>query len=141
MYRSRKMTHNLSTHADFDLDGSGNVRPSGWGGARRGAGAKPQGYQKPEEQLDYDKAKARNEAAKAALNELDFKVKSGEYVSRAAVRQATATVMASLVQGMRSLSDNLERQGLPPEWCVKVDEAVNASLSEVGAELELLGGD
>lgn len=129
--------------ADFELDTDGTVRPSGrnWGGARPGAGRKPPGYEKPEETIDYDKAKARHEAAKADLAELDYKIKSGEYVSRAAVRQAVATVMASFVQVMRSVSDNLERQGVNPETCVKVDSIISDALTDVGRDLQMLGGD
>lgn len=130
-------------HADFELGPNGEVnRPKapGWGGARRGSGPKPAGYVRPEEVADFDKAKARNELAKAQLNELDLKIKSGEYVSRAAVRQASATTMAMLVQSMRSLSDNLERRGVPANVCALVDIEVQAALTDVGRDLEMFGG-
>ena len=95
---------------------------------------------KPEQVVDYEKARARNEQAKAELNELDLKVKSGEYVSRAAVQQASATVLATLAQGMRSISDNLERRGIPPEVCVKVEEIINAGMADVARDLAMMSG-
>ena len=87
-------------HADFDLSPDGSVAPArsrsgGHGGARANSGPKPAGYVKPPEGQDYDKAKARNEAAKAGLNELELKIKSNEYLSRTAYREASATLLAS----------------------------------------------
>ncbi len=135
------MAYSAPMHADFDLEADGSVRPRTHGGARAGAGRKPAGYQKPEEVVDYEKAKARHEAAKADLAELDYKIKSGEYVSRASVRQAVATVMAGFVQTMRSVSDNLERKGVSPDLCVQVDAVINDALADVGRDLQMLGGD
>jgi hypothetical protein len=91
--------------------------------------------------VDYEKARARNEQAKAELNELDLKVKSGQYVSRNSVQQASATILATLSQGMRSISDNLERRGVPPDVCVQVEAIINEGLADVARDLEMMGGE
>jgi hypothetical protein len=127
-------------HADFDLAEDGTVRSSTHGGARAGAGSKPTGFEKPVAVHDYDVARARKEAALADQHELAYKIKSGEYVARAAVRQASATTMANLAQTMRSVSDNLERRGVPPAVCAQVDAAINAALSDASGDLEMMSG-
>lgn len=124
--------------ADFDLAEDGSLRPSGHGGARPNTGPKPPGYVKPKAAADYDKARARKEAALADMHELDYKIKSSEYVSRVAVRQASATVISTLAQTMRSLSDNLERRGIPAAVCAMVDESVNATLADAARDLEMM---
>jgi phage terminase Nu1 subunit (DNA packaging protein) len=129
-------------HADFELDSTGEVRPgTGWGGARRGAGKKPADYVKPQEVKDFETARARNELAKAQLNELDLKVKSGEYVSRAAVQQAAATSLASIAQTLRSIPDNLERRGLDAKQCELVEIVINETLDGLAEELAMLSGN
>jgi hypothetical protein len=127
-------------HADFDLNHDGSFRPSrpGPGGARAGAGRKPNGYEKPPEALDFDKAKARNEAAKAGLNEIELKIKSGQYLERAAFREATATLLAELAQGLRGLPDRLERKfDLRPEQIQLVADEIDNALAGVADGLEL----
>jgi phage terminase Nu1 subunit (DNA packaging protein) len=125
--------------ADFDLDSSGHVRPSsGWGGARRNSGPKPKGYVKPDEIIDLDKARARNEQAKAELNELKLKVETGEYVSRDAVRQASATMLATLSQALRSLPDNLERKfNLAPDVLQFIGKEIDALTDGMAQDLSL----
>ena len=143
LYAKRLHNRRMSSAGDFDLPTHGMpvVKPiSTRGGARPGSGSKPAGYVKPPEAVDFDKAKARHEAAKADLAELDLKVKSGQYVDREAVRQAFATIFSSFVQTMRSVSDNLERQGIGPEVCVKVDAVLNEAMADVGRDLELFVG-
>lgn len=104
-----------------------------------GAGRKPAGYMPPAERIDYDAARARNEAAKAALNELELKVKTGEYVARAEVRQATATALATLAQTLRSVPDNLERKkGIGPEVASEVAIQIDNALNEVASAFEVL---
>lgn len=125
-------------HADLDLQPDGTVTLPRHGGARAGAGRKPADYVKPDEVVDYEKARARNEQAKAELNELELKIKSGQYVSRASVQQASATVLATLAQGMRSISDNLERRGVPPEVCVKVEAIITEGMADIASDLELM---
>lgn len=121
--------------ADETIDVDGTVLTARHGGARAGAGRKPSGYQKTEEAVSFDKAKARKEAALADLHELDYKIKSGQYVSRIAVRQASATALAQMAQTLRSLSDTLERKGVPIAICAIVDEVVTEALAETGREL------
>lgn len=120
-----------------DIDGNFPKKETR-GGARVGAGRKPPAYVKPQETMDFDKAKARKETALADLHELDYKVKSGQYVSRNSVKQATATIMAALAQGIRSLPDHLERRGVEPKVCVQIDAAITEALADTGKALEVL---
>lgn len=100
---------------------------NGHGGFRKGAGRKSDDFVAPEEKVDYDKARARHETAKADKAELDFKIQSGEYVPRAAYRQAAATLIATFAQTIRSVPDNMERRhGLAPE----IAEAIGADLDK-----------
>lgn len=83
-------------------------------------------------------AKARKETALAGLNELQLKVKSGEYLSRAAYQEATATLLAMLSQGLRSLPDTLERKcNLPPDALELVEQIIDEGLNEVAQTLAL----
>ncbi|MEO8546477.1 MAG: hypothetical protein ABI434_23015 [Burkholderiaceae bacterium] len=123
--------------ADFDLGENGSVFPTR-GGARFGAGRKPPGYEKPAVAVDFDVAKARKEAALADMHELNFKVKSGEYVARAAVQDASATLLASLSQSLRSIPDNLERKfHLSPDIAEQIEAVINASLSDLSEGLAM----
>ena len=146
---------------DFELDASCNTTPtSGWGGSRKGAGRK-KGYSPkkarelevaevgaaddPEEvtstALKKAKAVARKEEALAGLNELELKIKSGEYLSRAAYREASATLLAELAQGLRSLPDTLERKfGLSPEALLHVERTIDEAMQAVADGLELFAG-
>jgi phage terminase Nu1 subunit (DNA packaging protein) len=130
-------------HADFELDSKGVVRPSErHGGARANAGRKPAGYEKPQEIVDFDRERARNEKAKADLNELEYKIKSGEYVPRAAVQQAAATMLASIAQTLRSIPDTLERRvNLSPDVAEVVGLEIDSVLEGLGEELRMLAGD
>lgn len=141
---------------DFELDASGNAIPtSGWGGSRKGAGRK-KGYSPkkarelevaevgstddPEEvtstALKKAKAVARKEEALAGLNELELKIKSGEYLDRAAFREASSTLLAELAQTLRSLPDTLERKhALPPKVVLDVERTIDDALSSVAAGL------
>lgn len=136
----------MSDH-DFELDGDGTVRAAepakksrNWGGARPNSGPKPKGYKPPPEKVELDVERAQHERIKRQRAEFDFEVQKGNYVPRDVVRQATATIFSGMVQTMRSLSDNLERQGVAPELCVKVDAAVNEVLAQVGQDLQMIGG-
>lgn len=128
-------------HADFELTPDGHTRPAErtWGGARENAGRKPQGYVKPEHVVDFEKERARNEKAKADLNELDFKIKSGEYVPRDAVRQAAATAFASVAQSLRSIPDALERKiNLDPTTAEKIGAEIDRILDSLASDLEMM---
>ena len=125
-------------YADFELEPNGTVRP-GRGGARAGAGRKPLGYEKPQETLDFERERTRNEKAKADLNELEYKIKSREYVPRAAVQQAAATLLATIAQTLRSLPDTLERKyNLTPEITEKIGETIDQQLDSISKDLEML---
>ena len=129
-------------HADFELEPDGSVRKSGRGGFRPGSGRKPNDYVKPEQVVDFETARARNEKAKADLNELEYKVKSGEYVARAAVQQAAATMLASIAQTLRSIPDTLERRvNLSPDTAELVGVEIDAILEGLGDELRMLAGE
>src|SRR5574344_1261026 len=87
-------------------------------------------------------AKARKETALADLNELEFKIKSGQYLPRSAYREATATLLATLSQGMRSLTDTLESKfGLAPEVLEQIDAQVNESLNNIAETLAMFAGE
>jgi phage terminase Nu1 subunit (DNA packaging protein) len=106
------------------------------GGRREGAG-RPR--TRSAEAESFDKARARHEAAKAELAELDLKVKTGEYVARSAVRQAAATASASLAQTLRSIPDNLERRlGVAPEVAEEVGRAIDAALNDLADEFQMM---
>lgn len=116
------------------------AKAGGRGGKRENAGRKPKGYVKPPEVVDFEKARARNEAAKANNNELEFLVKSGQYVDRDVVRQAAATIFLNLAQTLRSIPDVLERNGHDAAICQHVETVLNDTLEQASLELELLGG-
>lgn len=83
-------------------------------------------------------AKARKETALAGLNELELQRKQGEYLPRAAYQEATATLLAMLSQGLRSLPDTLERKcNLPPEALDLVEQVIDEGLNEVAQTLAL----
>lgn len=97
---------------------------------------------KPEAIEDFEEARARNESAKADLNELEFKIKSGEYVARVAVVQATATAYAAIAQALRSLPDHLERRlALAPEVAEEIGRQIDEALGELAGVLEKMRGE
>lgn len=112
---------------------------NGHGGSREGAGRFKDG-ERPPEVTAFNQSKARNESAKAQLNELKLLVETGRYVSRDAVRQASAATMAALAQSLRSIPDNLERLGLGPEWCMKVQAVLDAAMADAAAGMEMMAG-
>lgn len=124
--------------SDYPLNTVGTT--GGHGGAREGAGRKPAGHVRSPEVQDFDKARARNEAAKALQNELKYKVDSGQYVSREAVKSAAATTMSGLAQSLRSISDNLEREGVPIEVCQRVEKVIDEAMTDAAARMELMAG-
>lgn len=110
---------------------------NGHGGARPNAGRKPSGYKKSAEVIAFEIGRARNEAAKADLNELKFRLESKQYVDRSAVQQASATLFANFAQTMRSIRDNLERKGVPLAVCEEVDQVIEDALNSAASDLEL----
>lgn len=127
-----------------EIESSFSKSPAGYGGARTGAGRKPKGYVKPDAVEEFDIARARKESALADLHELSYKVKSGQYVERGSVQEASATLLAELGQSLRSLPDSLERKfNLKPdvvaEISLTIDEALNnisTGMAAVLVELE-----
>ena len=92
-----------------------------------------------QDRLDYEAARARNESAKADLNELDLAIKRGEYVPRAEVQAATATALSALSQTLRSVPDNLERTlGLSPDIAQEVGRQIDAALDDMATRFEEL---
>jgi len=84
-------------------------------------------------------AKARKEAALAAKAELEFRVKSGQYLPRDAIKSGMATVFQSVAQSLRSIPDSLERKlGMPPEVAEQVGISIDEILGDLAAELEKL---
>lgn len=135
------MIGRMETLDSQDLfDASPRRSRAGHGGYREGAGRKGPGYVPPPEKVDYDKAKARSEAAKADLAELEYKIKSRQYVDRAAVVQMTTTAYATIAQTLRSIPDNLERAGVSPEICQMISEHMDEGLNELADQFEMLGG-
>ena len=112
------------------------------GGYREGAGRKPEGYEPPPGKVDFELERAAHEKVKREQREFKLAQERGEYVSRGAVRQASATALAVLTQSLRSIADNCERQNpsLPPEAVQMIEEQVDAALSEVAAAFRAMGG-
>ena len=128
----RNNRYNCAMRADFELEPDGSVFPSGRGGARAGAGRPMGGTEKPQSAKDFDTAKARKEISLADMHELNFKIKSGEYVSRGAVREASATLLSNLSQSLRGIPDNLERKfHLAPDVAEEIEKVINASLADI----------
>ena len=122
----------MSAANDFPLNSHG--------GARENSGRKGGGYVKPQEAIDFDKAKVRTEVAKAEKLERENQVAEGLLVSRAAVQQAAATAYAALAQSLRSIPDELEREGFPPDLCRKVEGIIDETMSGHAAQMELMAG-
>lgn len=156
--------------ADFDLGADGVTRKlpgNGHGGRRPGAG-RPAAYS-PKRAKELEAAlalfgdededdtpgndhttlsvrKARavtsKEESVAGLKALELKVEQGKYLPRAAYREATATLLAALAQGLRSLPDQLERDfNLAPEVCERVEQVIDEALRTTALRLEVFAGD
>lgn len=120
-----------------------NDRPLGFGhgGARRGAGGKPAGYEKSDDLKDLDAAKARHESLKADLAELELRKRRGELVERAGVQTAAATALATLAQSLRSLPDALEREaGISPEMSERIGVMIDHALDDCADSFEMMTG-
>lgn len=126
-------------HADFELEPGGGTTLMGRGGARAGAGRKPEGYEPPPEKASFDREKALHERSKRLRSELAHKIESGEVVSRAAVQEASATALALAAQSLRSLPDNLERKlSLPPAVTEEIEKTIHAVLTDLAAAFEMM---
>lgn len=152
----------MPTDTEFKLDQPGQtllLKSRTRGGARPGAGrprkdlrAKAdemadlfgEGPEQPEQPgasnpaSRRDLALARKEEALAGLHELSLRVKSGEYLPRAAYREATATLLSTISQALRSLPDALERRhSLPPAALQEIEATVDQVLNEAADALAL----
>lgn len=116
------------------------LSPTGHGGAREGSGRKGAGYVKPKAVEDFESAKARTETAKAEKLERENLVEEGKLVSRAAVQQASATAYSSLAQSLRSIPDEMERQGVPNDTCRKIEAIIDEVMAGHAASMELMAG-
>jgi hypothetical protein len=84
------------------------------GGAREGAGRKPNGD--PEDHANFERERAEHERVKREQREFKLATEKGEYLHREHVAQASATALSVLTQSLRSIPDNLERVcSLTPE--------------------------
>jgi hypothetical protein len=87
--------------------------------------------------LAYASARAKKELAHADLANLNYLTKSGQYLPRDDIRQATATAFATVAQSLRSIPDNLERRfGIAPTVAETVGEMIDIILSDLSDELE-----
>lgn len=110
---------------------------NGHGGYRPGAGRKPEGHEPSADRNDYEAARARNESAKADLNEHELAVKRGEYVPRVVGQEAAATALSVLAQTLRSIPDNLERTlGVTPDVAAAVGEQIDQVLDDLANRFE-----
>lgn len=148
----------MAIDADFDVLPDGRAVPlksRTRGGARPGAGRpKKTDYTQSEEDLfgedlpdsapgqsnasRFDLAKTRKEEALANIHDLNFKIQSGAYLPRDAYREATATVLATISQSLRSLPDAIERRhSLPPKVLQEIESTIDQILAEAAEHLAL----
>lgn len=151
--------------ADFELDDDGYARPiTAKGGRREGAG-RPKGMGNEQMQAKADSAAlndeeldptspdrltiavrkamavALKEESIAGLKALELQVETKKYLPRDAFREATATLLATLSQALRSIPDTLERKhALSPEALKFVEDTIDKQLSGAAATLALFAG-
>lgn len=113
--------------------------PGKRGGARPGAGRKSAAHEAAtaDASIIYAKSKAKKMAFDAQMAELEFKVKSGEYLPRADIKEASATAFAMIAQALRSIPDNIERRlGVSPEVAEEISALIDEAMSNLADELE-----
>ena len=75
---------------------------------------------------------------KAKNQELKYKIDSGEYLSRGAFREASATLLAEVASAIRNLPDLLERKAsLTPEQAKLVEDTIDAAMYTLADGLEM----
>lgn len=90
----------------------------------------------------YNEARARHEWLKVADAELSLSIRRGEYLPRAPIQLAAATIAQSIVQTMRSLPDALEREfKLPPEVVEAVEKRIDEALADLAAQFKAMCGE
>lgn len=118
------------------------MNATGWGGYREGSGRKPNGYPESPERKDFEAERALHEKVKREQREFKLAQERGEYLPRAAVRQASATAVALLSQALQSLPDNLERAcNLTPEQAETAQRIVDAAMHELSIGMKALAGE
>lgn len=98
----------------------------------------------PEEaaQRSYEQERAAHETVKREEREFKLAIMRGEYLPREAQRQAAATLVAVLTQGLRSIPDNIERKyAVSPEILDAITEQIDAGLLECANALRALSGE
>jgi hypothetical protein len=150
-------------HTNLELDPDGTVRTASHHGGKRPGSGRPKGYSaKARKELEaqetgaatvitpenaheatsiaFRKARAIADKEEALANQawLKYQQDSKEYLPRVAFREAAATLLAELAQGLRSLSDELERKvTLPPEALMLIEQTVDDRLNAVAAGLAM----
>lgn len=139
--------------ADFDLGDDGRLRPT-----KQTYRQKAVVNQRPDdddEDLNDDgpvgvaarkvkalmrkeEAQLRKVEAEAGLKELELQIESGEYLPRDAYREATATALATLSQGLRSIPDTLERKhSIGPDLLQAIEVTIDDALAQVASTLSM----
>lgn len=112
------------------------------GGRREGAGRKPASETDNEAIASYNAHRARHEAIKADSAELELSIKRGQYLARDPIRSAAATAVAAIVQALRSLPDNLEREfSLEPEVVESISMRIDEALADLGKQFKAMSGE
>jgi phage terminase Nu1 subunit (DNA packaging protein) len=112
--------------------------PTGHGGRRAGSGRKPNAARTSDDEK-FSAARARRERANASRAEIALSAEAGALVSREAVRQACATLLAIVAQSLRSVPDNIERTlALQPEAVEAVAQQIDAALTEAANALRAI---
>lgn len=121
-------------------------------GAGRPAGYSPKQADRPAEELLNDpevseatkrairsaEAKTAEIEWKAKNQELKYKIDSGEYLSRGAFREASATLLAEVAGAIRNLPDLLERKAsLTPAQAKLVEDTIDAAMATLADGLEM----
>jgi phage terminase Nu1 subunit (DNA packaging protein) len=119
-----------------------NAVVGGHGGYREGAGRKAADHPDADALESYNAARARHETTKADAAELDLAIKRGQYLAREPIRLAAATAVAAVVQALRSLPDNLEREfHLSPEVTEAIEARVDEALADLGRQFKAMTGE
>lgn len=109
------------------------------GGSRPGSGRKSTAIEEgaADAHILYAKARAKDMAFRAQQAELDFKISSGQFISRAEVRQSCAQAFSAIAQTIRSLPDNIERRlGISPELAEEIQILLDEALNALADDLE-----
>ena len=144
------------SYADFELNPkTGNVEPAPRTRAAHPGSGRPPGYspeqaEKPGALDDPAVSEATKRGIRASIAklekaewdaknaELKYKVESGEYLSRSAFREASATLLQELAQGLRSLPDVLERDhSLAPKILSAIEKTIDQTLLSIATGLEM----